>query len=109
MWWSASGSRAGRKRPHGSHSRSGPLTRRAWRGAKSSDHRHALDFEHHLRLGEAGDGDGGAGRKILAEDLMAQFGHARGVARIDQEYRHGDEVGEAGAGLGERLLDIAEA
>jgi hypothetical protein len=30
------------------------------------------------------------------------------VARIDQEYRHGHQVGERGAGFGQRLLDIAE-
>jgi hypothetical protein len=30
------------------------------------------------------------------------------VARVDQEHRHRHHVGELGAGLGERLLDVAE-
>ena len=62
-----------------------------------------------MRLCEAGDRDGGAGREILAEDFVAKLRHARGVSHIDEKYRHGDEVAELGAGLGERLLDIAKA
>ncbi len=53
-------------------------------------------------------GDRGARREILAEQLAAQFRHAGGVARVDQEHRHGHHVGERGAGLGQRLLDVAE-
>ena len=48
-------------------------------------------------------------RKILAENFAAQFRHARGVARVDEKHRHGDEIGELGAGLGERLFDIAKS
>ena len=71
-------------------------------------HRDPLHLDHHLRLGEALDGDRGARREILAEQLAAQLGHAGGMARIDQEHRHGHHVGELGAGLGKRLLDVAE-
>src|SRR5262245_57774467 len=42
--------------------------------------RDALHLEHHFRLREALHRDGGAGGEILAEQLGAQFRHARGVA-----------------------------
>jgi hypothetical protein len=54
------------------------------------------------------DRDGGARRKILAEQFAAEFRHPRGVARVDQEHRHGHQIGERGAGFGQRLLDVAE-
>src|SRR5436190_293201 len=71
-------------------------------------HRDALHLDHHLRLGEPLHGDRGARREVLAEQFRAQLGHAGGVARVDEEHRHGHHVAELRAGLGERLLDIAE-
>jgi hypothetical protein len=78
-------------------------------GECASNNRDALNFDHHLRARKAGDGDRRACRKIFAENFRAQFGHARGVARVDEKDRHGDQIGELGTGLGQRLLDVAEA
>ena len=77
-------------------------------GRNLSDHRDALNFDQHFGLRETGDRDRRARREIPGQYLAAQFGHARGVPRVDEKHRHGNEVGEFGAGLGERLLDIAE-
>src|SRR5262245_40377445 len=70
--------------------------------------RDALHLDHHFGLREALHGDGGAGGEILAEQLGAQLGHARGVAGVDEEHRHGHHVGELGARLRQGLLDVAE-
>src|SRR5262249_29394822 len=76
--------------------------------AKLRRHRDALHLDHHLRLGEALHGDCGAGRKILAEQLGAQLGHAGGIAGVDEKDGHRDHVAEFRAGLAERLFDIAK-
>ena len=70
--------------------------------------RDPLNLDHHRRIGEAGDRDRSAGRKIAAENLGADLSHARGVARVDQKHRHGDEVGELRAGFGQGALDVAK-
>src|SRR6476659_7140374 len=79
-----------------------------WRLLASVRNRDALHLDHHLRLREALDGDRRARREILAEQLAAQFGHAGGIARVDQKHRHRDHVAELRARLGQCLLDIAE-
>src|SRR5579871_2213426 len=74
----------------------------------SCDHRDALNLDHDGGLRKAAAGDRRARRKILAENLAAQLGHACRVAGVDQEHRHCDQIGELGAGFGERLFDVAK-
>src|SRR5437899_8244935 len=76
--------------------------------ASLSRHCDALDLDHHFRLRKALHGYGGAGGKIAAEKLGAQLGHARGMAGIAEKHRHGHHVAQLGAGLLQRLLDVAE-
>src|SRR5215467_170737 len=54
------------------------------------------------------DRDRGARRKVLAEDFAADCGHARMVARVGDEHRHGDDVRKLAAGLFQRLADGLE-
>src|SRR5271170_678173 len=88
--------------------RSSPRWGETGGGGRSSNGGDALNLDHHLRPRETCDGDRGARRKILAEYFRAQLGHARGVARVDEKDRHGNKVGEFGAGAGERIFDIAK-
>src|SRR5262245_16744386 len=67
-----------------------------------------LDLDKHRWVGEAGDRDGGAGREVGTENLGTNLRHARGVARIDQKYRHGHDVAELCTGFGEGALYISE-
>jgi hypothetical protein len=70
--------------------------------------RNRLDLDHDRRIGKSGRRDGGARRKVRTEDLGADLGHARGVARVDQKYRHSHDVAELRAGVGEGALDVAK-
>jgi hypothetical protein len=76
--------------------------------ARSWRDRDALDLDQDRRVGKAGHGDGGAGGKILAENLSPQLGHARGIARVGDEHRHGDQIGKFRIGFGQGLIDVAE-
>src|SRR5882757_8058326 len=61
-------------------------------GRGSFDDRDALDLDQHGRVGEAGDGDGGAGGEVGAEQLGPDLRHPGGVARVGEEHGHGDDV-----------------
>src|SRR5712691_2020942 len=85
--------------------------RQAWIGARAlvADHRDPLNLDHHAGKGEARDGDQGTAWIIaVREHLPADFGELIAVSHIGDEYRHGHQVGEAAAGLFQRLIHQAE-
>ncbi|MEI9924125.1 MAG: hypothetical protein WDN50_11905 [Bradyrhizobium sp.] len=72
------------------------------------DDRNSLNFDQHVWIREARDGDCSARRKIRPKDLRSNFGHPRRVSRIGQKHRHGDDIFQGGAGLFQRCFNIAE-
>ena len=68
----------------------------------------ALHFDQQFRAGEAGDGDQGAGREVVAEDLAAQLGEAVAEPRVGDEHGHRDHVGQLGAGFFEGAAEPGE-
>ena len=71
-----------------------------------ADHGDALDLDQHAGPREVRNSDERAGRVVaVGEELPAQLDEAVAVARIVDEYRHGDHVGEAAAGTPQRRVD----
>lgn len=75
---------------------------------KSRANRDALNLQHNSRVRKAGHRDGRAGGEVFAKQLRAQFCHSRGVAGIDQEYRHRDNIRQFAVGFHKRFFDIAK-
>jgi hypothetical protein len=75
---------------------------------KSRANRDALNLQHDSRVRKTGHRDGRAGGEVFAKQLGAQFRHPRGVAGIDQEYRHRDNIRQFAAGFHKRFFDIAK-
>jgi hypothetical protein len=75
---------------------------------RSGANRNALNFEHDVRSGKAGNGNGCARREVLAKQLCPQFSHSGGVANIDKKHGHGDDIGQLTSTLSQRLFDITE-
>ena len=74
----------------------------------SANHRDALHLDEQVRAREARDGDQGARREIVTEDLAAQLREAVAQPRIGDEDGHRHHIGEPAAGLFERTAEPRE-
>src|SRR4029079_12645876 len=78
-------------------------------GASAADHCDALNLDQHAGAREIRDRDQRARRKIAFRKKSApQLHEAVAVARIVDEHRHGDHIGEASAGALQGLVEQAE-
>src|SRR5215467_6540132 len=76
--------------------------------ASSVHDRDAGDLDHDLGDGERRRGEEGAGREVLAVDLLAQVGEALRVAAVADRDRHPDDVAQRAAGALQGPLDVLE-
>src|SRR5262245_50087593 len=77
--------------------------------AAVADHSDRLDLDLDARAGEVGHGDERAARVIaVLEHVLPHLDEAVAVARLLDEHRHGDDVGEAAAGALQHLVDLRE-